>query len=133
MLAGHAGYLTGSYRRYTKKQLAEQYLKGERMLTVQGDPDIGEIREQLDSTVKTLQETRNGQEKASSALSSVVIENQELKGQLDTMRAEIKQIQERQAALEATKARVHADPLYADLVTRLERMETELKKTKKVK
>ena len=93
MLAGHAGYLTGEYRRYTKKQLAAEYLKAERMVTIQGDADVGKLREDLDTTVKTLQETRNGQEKASSALSSVVIENQELKGQLNAMRNEIQEMQ----------------------------------------
>ena len=94
-LAGHAGYLTEAYRRYPKKQLAAEYLKAERMVTIQGDADVGKLREDLDTTVKTLQETRNGQEKASSALSSVVIENQGLKEQLNAM---INKIQEMQNA-----------------------------------
>jgi predicted nucleic acid-binding Zn-ribbon protein len=93
MLAGHAGYLTGSYRRYTKKQLAEQYLKGERMLLIHGDPDIGEIREQLDSTTKDLQATKQGGERTATALSSVVIENQGLKEQLNAMINEIQEMQ----------------------------------------
>lgn len=33
-LAGHAGYLSGAYRRYSKKQMAEYYLKAEPHLTV---------------------------------------------------------------------------------------------------
>ena len=93
MLAGHSGYLTGEYRRYTKKQLAEQYLKGERMVTIQGDADVGQLREDLDTTVKTLSETRNGQEKTSSALSTVVIENAELKSKLETMSEQLVSMQ----------------------------------------
>jgi chromosome segregation ATPase len=102
MLAGHAGYLTGSYRRYTKKQLGEQYLRGERMLLIYGDPDIGEIREQLDSTTKDLQATKQGGERTATALSTVVLENQELKSQLDTIRAEIDSIKQQQQQRDST-------------------------------
>ncbi|MDD1703238.1 MAG: site-specific integrase [Methanoregula sp.] len=35
VLAGHSGYLTDAYRRYTKAQLKEQYLKAEHTVTIQ--------------------------------------------------------------------------------------------------
>lgn len=43
-LAGHSGYLTGSYRRYTKAQLAEEFLKGEPRLTVLTPNDYQELQ-----------------------------------------------------------------------------------------
>lgn len=50
-LMGHRGYLSGAYRRYTKKQLAEYYAKGEPQLLVMvpsGLLDIqGRVNEQL--------------------------------------------------------------------------------------
>jgi integrase len=42
-LAGHSGYLTDAYRRYTKKQLAEEYLKGQHLLTIQAPKELQEI------------------------------------------------------------------------------------------
>jgi integrase len=47
MLAGHNGYLTGAYRRYTKKQLAEEYLKGEHVLTIQAPKELLEIESEF--------------------------------------------------------------------------------------
>ena len=47
MLAGHAGYLTGAYRRYTKKQLAEEYLKGQHLLTIQTPKELQEIESEF--------------------------------------------------------------------------------------
>lgn len=46
-LAGHNGYLTGSYRRYTKKQLAEEYLKGQHLLTIQAPKELQEIESEF--------------------------------------------------------------------------------------
>ena len=92
-LMGHGAYLTDAYRRYSKAQLAEFYKKGESAVTILSSGDISEIREQLDVTTKSLQETRNGQEKTSTALSSVVIENAELREQLTAMQDAIKSMQ----------------------------------------
>jgi integrase len=46
-LAGHEGYLTGAYRRYTKKQLAEEYLKGQHLLTIQAPKELQEIESEF--------------------------------------------------------------------------------------
>jgi integrase len=46
-LAGHNGYLTGAYRRYTKKQLAEEYLKGQHLLTIQAPKELVEIESEF--------------------------------------------------------------------------------------
>jgi len=47
MLAGHSGYLTGAYRRYTKKQLAEEYLKGQHLLTIQAPKELQEMESEF--------------------------------------------------------------------------------------
>lgn len=46
-LAGHAGYLTGAYRRYTSAQLAEQYLNAEYLVTIQVPTEIKEIQNEF--------------------------------------------------------------------------------------
>jgi integrase len=53
MLAGHNGYLTGSYRRYTKKQLAEEYRKGEHLLTIQAPKELQEIESEFKAKMQT--------------------------------------------------------------------------------
>lgn len=98
-LMGHEGYLIGAYGRLTKAQIKESYEKGSSVLHIFGDANVAEIREELDSTVKSLNETRNGQEKASSALSGVVLENQSLKEQLAKMHNDIETINQKLAAM----------------------------------
>ena len=46
-LMGHEGYLTDAYRRYTRKQMGEYYLKAEHHVTVMGSGDIREIQDCL--------------------------------------------------------------------------------------
>jgi len=46
-LAGHQGYLTGSYRRYTEAQLAEKYLEAEYLVTIQVPTEIKEIQNEF--------------------------------------------------------------------------------------
>jgi integrase len=53
MLAGHSGYLTGAYRRYTKKQLAEEYLKGQHLLTIQAPKELQEIESEFKAKMQT--------------------------------------------------------------------------------
>lgn len=53
MLAGHSGYLTGSYRRYTKKQLSEEYLKGQHLLTIQAPKELQEIESEFKAKMQT--------------------------------------------------------------------------------
>lgn len=52
ILMGHSGYLTDAYRRYTKKQLAELYLKGESQLTIQTPKEIKEIEGKLQARME---------------------------------------------------------------------------------
>ena len=69
MLAGHSGYLTGAYRRYTKKQLAEEYLKGQHLLTIQAPKELQEIESEFKAKIQTHE----------GILTNIVKENIELK------------------------------------------------------
>lgn len=51
-----------------------------------------------------------------------------LEQEKEALESRLKAIEQSQATLEATKARAHADPMYADLMARIERMEAEIKK-----
>ena len=95
VLMGHQGYLAGSYIRLTKAQIKESYEKGSTVLHIFGDADVTEIREQLENTTKDLQVTKQGGERTATALSSVVIENTELRGELTTIRDEVKNMREK--------------------------------------
>lgn len=57
-LMGHSGYLTDAYRRFTKKEVAEYYLKGEYRLSVHAIKEInrmeGELKHELQEQQKTI-------------------------------------------------------------------------------
>lgn len=74
-LAGHNGYLTGSYRRYTKKQLAEEYLKGQHLLTVQAPKELQEMESEFKAKLRDHGEM----------LEHIVRENMKLKEQVAEM------------------------------------------------
>jgi len=58
MLMGHSGYLTDAYRRFTRKQMAEYYQKGEYLLSVHAVKEIsrmeGELKRELQEQQKTI-------------------------------------------------------------------------------
>jgi integrase len=78
-LAGHEGYLTGAYRRYTKKQLAEEYLKGQHLITIQTPKELQEIESEFKTKFQTNDEILN----------TIIKENIELKHQTREHAAEI--------------------------------------------
>ncbi len=79
MLMGHAGYLSGAYRRYTKRELAEHYLKGEPYVTILVPPEIldlsGRVAEKLHAH--------------SEILESVVAESVQAKNRLAQMEQQV--------------------------------------------
>jgi integrase len=81
-LAGHAGYLTGSYRRYTKKQLAEEYLKGEHLLTIQAPKELQEIESEFRAKMQTHSEI----------IENIVKENINLKQEITQIKEEQEKI-----------------------------------------
>jgi integrase len=78
MLAGHAGYLTGAYRRYTKKQLAEEYLKGQHLLTIQTPKELQEMETEFKAKLQGHSEM----------LEHIVRENMQLKDHIKKRDAE---------------------------------------------
>lgn len=84
-LAGHNGYLTDSYRRYTKKQLAEEFKKGEHLLTIQAPKELQEIESEFKAKMQTHSEI----------IENIVKENIQLK-------QEITKIKEEQEKIRAT-------------------------------
>lgn len=71
-LAGHNGYLSGSYRRYTKSQLAEEYLKGQHLITIQAPKELREIESEFKAKIQ----------KHDSILTDIIEENKKLKYEL---------------------------------------------------
>jgi integrase len=87
MLAGHAGYLTGSYRRYTKKQLVEEYLKGQHLLTIQTPKELQEIESEFKAKMQSHSEIIEDLVKEKIALKQqMVASHDELKREIDEMR-----------------------------------------------
>jgi integrase len=101
-LMGHEGYLTAAYRRYTKKQMAEYYLKAEHHVTITGRGDIREIQDKLQDTQAAVKGYKD------------IISEQAL----DI--AKLRQVYERlEGELEALKAREEARVPYDDKMTEL--------------
>ena len=86
-LMGHEGYLTNAYRRYTNKQLAEYYLKNERLLYISmSDEDIEEVKNQLekkfDSETKDIKAAHT---KTADAIGEMYLEIKGLKTDIEVL------------------------------------------------
>ena len=81
-LMGHEGYLTEAYRRYSKKQMAEYYLKGEHLVTVQMPKEIHEIesefKEELNKNRKLIED--------------LILENREIRKENEELKRQIEEI-----------------------------------------
>jgi len=85
-LAGHSGYLTDAYRRYSKRQLAEEFLKAEPQLTILAPKDYKEIQADFRSKLAN----------QSDIVERIVAKNLKLEEEIVTLRAAA----ERTASLE---------------------------------
>lgn len=86
MMMGHAGYLSDSYRRYTKQQVREYYEKGQGALAILSSADIRELKEK--------------DQQKDTAISAIAQENQMLKIRLAEMEKQMAAIN----ALEGVRA-----------------------------
>lgn len=77
-LAGHRGYLSDSYRRYTDTELIEYYKQAEPQLTVQAPAEVREIQSEF----------RQKMQAHSDILESLVSENIDLKKRLEAIEAQ---------------------------------------------
>jgi integrase len=105
MLAGHSGYLTGSYRRYTKKQLAEEYLKGQHLLTIQAPKELQEIESEFRAKIQTHEgiltsivqeniELKTAQGKHTAAIGELKEQNEKLIKEIEKIQSVLKEIEE---------------------------------------
>ena len=82
MLAGHDGYLSSSYRRYSKDQVIKEYLRGEHLITIQIPSDIRTVKEEVKKEI----------EDNSKLVKSLVMENQGLKTEIAEVKNENQQL-----------------------------------------
>jgi len=111
-LMGHSGYLTEAYRRYSRKQMAEYYLKAEHHITVMGTGDIREIQDKLQDTHATVEGYRG-------IISRQAEEMVELRKDIEDMKADKEVRIHDDARLEKIFDEAKADPEDMKLVLEL--------------
>jgi integrase len=89
-LAGHGGNMTEAYRRYPVKQLAEEYLKVQHLLTITEEQELKAIEAGF----------RNTLEKHDGALAHIAVENEDLRAKQDALQQENTALQERLKQIE---------------------------------
>ena len=109
---GHSGYLTEAYRRYSRKQMAEYYLKAEHHITVMGTGDIREIQDKLQDTHATVEGYRG-------IISRQAEEMVELRKDIEDMKADKEVRIHDDARLEKIFDEAKADPEDMKLVLEL--------------
>ncbi|MGA2917620.1 tyrosine-type recombinase/integrase [Methanoregula sp.] len=77
-LAGHGGNMTAAYRRYPVKQLAEEYLKVQHLLTITEEQELKAIEAGFKITLQ----------KHDGALAHIAVENEELRKNQDALQQE---------------------------------------------
>jgi integrase len=78
-LAGHVGYLTGSYRRYDEETVAAEYLKAQHMVSITGSKQVKELENEFK---QKMQEQAIKTEKHADTMMQIITENMALKHQL---------------------------------------------------
>jgi hypothetical protein len=89
-LAGHGGNMTEAYRRYPVKQLAEEYLKVQHLLTITEEEELKEIETGF----------KNQLQKHSSVIADSQIEIAELKKQLADITRQMQERDQTMASLD---------------------------------
>ena len=77
-LAGHGGNMTEAYRRYPVKQLAEEYLKVQHLLTITEEQELKAIEDGFKNTLQ----------KHDGALAHIAVENEDLRKKHDALQQE---------------------------------------------
>lgn len=89
--AGHKTAMSDNYRRYTRKQMSEYYLKGEHQLYIEAPP---ELREMGSSIKKQMEEMMEESRKNYSTMISLLAKNDQLKDELASLRGDVDTINE---------------------------------------
>jgi hypothetical protein len=90
-LSGHSGYLTDAYRRYTKAQLKEQYLKAEHVLTIQTPKEIAEIETEFKARLQDQGMILERMAAENVELKSMILKQQEVTQKLNDEKEGLKQ------------------------------------------
>ena len=91
-LAGHAGYLSGSYRRYDEETVAAEYLKAQYRVTVTMPKEMKEIETELK---QVQQEQSQKIEKHADTMMAVITENMALKQMLQKQQEQLESLSQR--------------------------------------
>jgi integrase len=83
-LMGHEGYLTSAYRRFSKAQMAEYYIKNEHLLYITMLKDIKKIESEFKEELNTNRKV----------IENIVLENADLKVKLNTHQQKTEQLEE---------------------------------------
>jgi integrase len=129
-LAGHSAYLSGSYRRYDEETVAAEYLKAQHMVSITGSKQVKELENEFK---QKMQEQSIKTEKHADTMMQIISENMKLKQMLEKQQEQLQQIEKTQAILEETKARAHSDPMYAEIMAKIDKMAVEITALKKGK
>jgi integrase len=88
-LAGHGGNMTEAYRRYTVRQLAEEYQKVQHLLTITDEEELRSIEVGFKTTMQRHDTT----------LAAMSVENAEQKTEINELKARLAAIEQQQAAI----------------------------------
>jgi integrase/regulator of replication initiation timing len=109
-LMGHEGYLTDAYRRYTQKQMGENYLKAEHHVTVSGTVDLHEIKDRLQNTQATVHGYKQIVSEQNDEIIALRTEMKELKEKLEDWNARLTQIEGSKKKIEPLLDELRAYP-----------------------
>ena len=86
-LMGHEGYLTEAYRRYSRKQMGEYYLRAEHHVTIMGSGDIREIQDRLQDTQAAVKGYKDIISELVEDIAKLGQNYERLEGELEAMKA----------------------------------------------
>jgi len=90
-LAGHSGYLSQAYRRYTKQQLRDFYKKAEPYLEIFSSGEIVELKQELDSERERLNGLTQQLNEALLNIQKLMLERDELWKTVNYLKTQLKQ------------------------------------------
>jgi integrase len=117
-LMGHEGYLTEAYRRFSKKQMGEYYLKAEHHVTVMGAGDLIEVRERLQDTRAEVRGYKDIITEQAEEMADLRKELEEMKGEFVAMKAKEEAREPYDAQMTELIKRLIANPELKELIKR---------------
>ena len=91
LLAGHNGYLSDAYRRYSVQQVRELYEKSERLITIQAPKELQEIESEFKTRMQDQGVILERVVAENAEMKSLILKQQEFSQKLHTEKNELKQ------------------------------------------